>query len=158
MRKGSQALLAVALVLTLGGAADTMQMNPGRWEVVLKGVSGTVAGEPMADATIAAGNKTKFACVSPAEARGPEAYFKRSGMTGGGECSAPTGSAKGGRVTLAATCSKADMSAQLALAGTYGANVFHMDADAKMTAAAGPLTMKVAIDGRYVGPCKGDEE
>jgi hypothetical protein len=158
MRTGYKALLLGALALPLAGAAETSPMNAGRWEVVMKGVSGTIGEKPMTDAAVAAGNRTKFACLSAADARDPEIYFKRSGMTGAGECGAPSGSAQGGRVSLSATCSKGETSAQLALAGTYGPAAFHLDADGRMTIGSTPLTMKVAIDGRHVGACKGDEE
>ena len=152
---------AAGLALPMAAlAADAVTpLSAGRWEQVLKGTSASVAGKALPEAIATSGNKTKFSCISPEEALDPARFFKRSGAAGA-DCSEPVGTVADGRVSLKATCQPKNGKPSLtaALAGTYSADNYHLDGEATMPTPQGNLVMKMTIDARHVGACKGDEQ
>lgn len=161
MTNSIRLVLAAAIFAPISAlASDTAAtLSAGRWEQVIKGISATVAGRALPQAIASAGNKTKFSCISPAEAKDPARFFKRTGAASA-DCGEPSGTVGNGRVALKATCQRkgTEMVMTAAVSGTYSAARYHLDADATMPTPQGDLLIKVAIDGRHVGACTGDEE
>ena len=152
-------LMALGCAVPLMALADdTVQMTPGRWQETPTAASVTVNGKRVASGDLT--TEAKFSCIAPNEARNPSLYFMEHSP--GDNCAVPEGTVGGGRIAMRSQCRLKNTTtpAAVSVAGRYDAQSYHTDIKAVGSFAESSLPFEItfAIDGKYVGPCKGDEE
>jgi uncharacterized protein DUF3617 len=153
-------ILAGAMAVPLMALADdSVQMTPGRWQETPTVTKVLRAGVPVPlEVFSSSQEKARFSCLSPAEAKNPTLYFMEH--TPGDNCSTPQGSVASGRIAMSAQCKLKDTSApaSISVEGTYAQQSYHTVIKALATFNNTPMEINFDIDGKFVGPCKGDEE
>jgi len=80
--------------------------------------------------------------------------------TPGDNCSTPEGSVAGGRIAMHDRCKLKTTSAPatISVEGAYSEQGYHTVIKALATFNGTPMEINFNVDGKFVGPCKGDEE
>jgi Protein of unknown function (DUF3617) len=150
-------LIAVALAPLTAMAKDGVQMAPGRWQESFKFTAATVAGQPISLEDLKPPHPNRFSCIKPDEAANPRLYFAE--VEPGDDCAKPVATVGNGRMSIRTLC-KMDKTVtfNVALDGTYDRESYHMTGTAQGSIDGKPVVMSTAVDGAYVGSCKGDEK
>jgi hypothetical protein len=141
--------------------ADNQFLNPGRWEQTATVIDVDFPGAPpetiatMRNATARA--QSHISCLTEEQARNPsEDFFAGVGKN----CRYDNFKWGGGRVDIDMRCTEREMVRTMDLAGTYSPNAYQMEMTAKAGVgedAEGGMVMRMRVDAKRVGECKGDE-
>ena len=159
MRVPKWVLAGICAVPLMALADDSVRMKPGRWQETPTITSVLRNGVPVpAEAFRNTQDKLRFSCISPAEATNPTLYFMEH--TPADNCSTPEGSVAGGRIAMHAQCKLKTTSAPatISVEGAYSEQGYHTVIKALATFNGTPMEINFNVDGKFVGPCKGDEE
>jgi Protein of unknown function (DUF3617) len=142
-----------AMILTGAGLLDSFKS--GRWTVTTKttkfSVPGVLASDP-SDGQVS----TRTECIDGAGID-PRHYFTASPP--GDKCPALTGDVANGRFTVSGQCRRQRMgNTQMSVAGTYSNTSYNGKVTAKFAYGKQTATVEQSIQGKYAGPCKGDED
>ena len=149
-------LAAVAVLSTTAMAADSVQLRPGRWietvipeEVTMGGTAVPIPSSP----------QTKLVCLTEAEAADPRIYFAT--IKDEDRCGAPTGTVAAGKIALNGNCIQdgtPNTSTQIAIDGSYHGERYAAKARMNADMDGTPMVVRLSIEGRFDGACRGDEE
>ncbi len=142
---------------TSGGNAITLE--PGRWEGAMTMHEMDIPGIPPAvreQMKAQMGADRSFAnCVTPEDVKEQKALF--TGDADDKSCKYDNFTLAGGRIDATLTCNRPEGRMTMTMAGTYSPQSYRMDMSSK-TEGAGPggvLAMKMSVEARRVGACKG---
>jgi hypothetical protein len=129
-----------------------INLTPGRWEGTATISDVTMPGAPAALAekmkVEMSGGEPFATCLTPEEAKRPrERFFSGRGEGG---CLYKNFTMGGGKIDAVMEC---PAGASVTLNGTYAAGRYTMAVDTR----AKGMSMKMTMDSKHVGPCKGDE-
>lgn len=141
--------------------ADSQFINPGRWEQTATLIDISIPGAPpeaaaaMRSATASA--QSHVSCLTEEQAKNPrEDFFAGVGKN----CRYDNFKWGGGKVDIAMRCTEREMVHAMDLTGTYSPNAYRMEMTAKAGVgedAGNGMVMRMRVDAKRVGECRGDE-
>ena len=155
MRK-NQLIGAVALMVPFAAvAADTPEINAGRWEEVMTMTSVTVGGNSVPLSALPDGSKSRFVCISPEEAIDPAKHFLS--VNENSKCT-PNGMVAGGQINVIGQCSSDKFERMIITGnGTYDLSTYVVSAKMTGELKQRPIVITMTVKGRRVGACNGTE-
>jgi len=144
----------------LAAAGDgAVTLEPGRWEGSMTMHEMDIPGVPAAvreQMKAQAGAGRSFVnCVTPEDVKEQKALF--TGENDDKSCTYDHFTLAGGRIDAALRCNRPEGRMTMTMAGNYSPQSYKMDltSKAESTGAAGALSMKMSVEARRVGACKG---
>lgn len=142
-------------------ANPDMKFKPGRWESTLEFVSVEAPGMPpeVARAMQGAAGRQRGAatCLTPEQAARPNADFFNKEA---GDCTYEHFTMGDGKLDAKMVCGKGgEGSATVEMKGDYGPEHYSMAMATRAEGGAqGAMTMRMKVDSRHAGACRGDED
>ncbi|MGQ0558382.1 MAG: DUF3617 domain-containing protein [Sphingosinicella sp.] len=134
-----------------GGGSAAIALQAGLWEVTAEMVSMNISGMPPGVTPPMAPPTTIRNCLTPEQARAPNADFF-SGKSEGG-CTGENMSFGGGRIQGTIRCETPQGTMQIAMDGSYDATSYQMTQRIEGQMAGQSVNMENRVSARRVGDC-----
>ncbi len=142
------------------GAGEDITIEPGRWEGTMTIHTLDMPGIPPAareQMKAQMGAARNFAnCVTPEDVKAQKAFFTGDG-TNDPNCKYDHFNLKGGKIDAALSCNRPEGKMTMTMDGDYAPDRYRMDMASKVhsAAAAGAMDMKMSVEAKRVGDCRG---
>ena len=138
-----------------GGSAPAAvaELRPGQWETTIEVLRMDMPNMPQGVTIPTQRPVTARTCLTPEQARRPNAGF----MTGkdGAGCSYENFSMSGGRLQGAVTCNQAGTSVRVTMNGTFSAESYQIESETQAQAGGTNVNTVSRITARRIGDCPG---
>lgn len=158
----TQAQVQEKVAAAVGDGAG-VTVEPGRWEGAMTMHEIDIPNMPAAakaQMRAAMSRNTRFVnCVTPEDVKAQKAFF--TGDPDDKSCKYEHFNLAGGKIDAAMTCNRKGAGKMaMTMSGQYGPQSYHMDMNSKAEGAGpmGSMTMKMSVEAKRVGACRGDKD
>lgn len=146
--------LLVATLTACGGAAAESTLAPGQWEMTTEVTNVTIPNLPAGVNPPMPPASTSSYCLTPEQARNPDANFVTGSGNSGG-CSSQDYAMRDGRISGNVQCQHQGATMRASITGQYQRENFEMNMDMQTAMQGQNIQMKTRTTARRTGECRG---
>lgn len=135
-------------------AAAVVQLRPGQWETRVEILHMDVPNMPQGVTLPKQAPVTVHSCLTPDQARRPNAGFVTGGRNQNG-CNYENFSMAGGRMQGVVTCNRQGAATRTSVNGTFGPEAYQMEAETRVSTSGVTVNSVNRVSGRRLGDCPG---